>query len=170
MLETRDTGLEEGARSRDDCDMVRALRPRNHPDVVKSTLSTRDLRFNETTIDSILGAPDKIYIPERYMPDEDDEKEPTEEERAQREQKAESIRKMLSETQTTVTATDNPEVKSETSETAASSSSAFKAKIAAEKKEREHLLALNQILARQVMEKSRVVAGIVSIDKDFGIS
>lgn len=158
MLETRDTGLEEGARSRDDCDMVRALRPRNHPDVVKSTLSTRDLRFNETTIDSILGAPDKIYIPERYMPDEDDEKEPTEEERAQREQKAESIRKMLSETQTTVTATDNPEVKSETSETAASSSSAFKAKIAAEKKEREHLLALNQILARQVMEKSRVVA------------
>ncbi|ROT65661.1 putative protein Daple-like isoform X4 [Penaeus vannamei] len=148
----------KGARSRDDCDMVRALRPRNHPDVVKSTLSTRDLRFNETTIDSILGAPDKIYIPERYMPDEDDEKEPTEEERAQREQKAESIRKMLSETQTTVTATDNPEVKSETSETAASSSSAFKAKIAAEKKEREHLLALNQILARQVMEKSRVVA------------
>lgn len=60
----------QGARSRDDCDMVRALRPRNHPDVVKSTLSTRDLRFNETTIDSILGAPDKIYIPERYMPDE----------------------------------------------------------------------------------------------------
>lgn len=105
-----------------------------------------------------------------YWSFKDDEKEPTEEERAQREQKAESIRKMLSETQTTVTATDNPEVKSETSETAASSSSAFKAKIAAEKKEREHLLALNQILARQVMEKSRVVAGIVSIDKDFGIS
>lgn len=60
----------QGARSRDDCDMMRALRPRNHPDVVKSTLSTRDLRFNETTIDSILGAPNKIYIPERYMPDE----------------------------------------------------------------------------------------------------
>lgn len=59
----------QGARSRDDCDMVRALRPRNHPDVVKSTLSTRDLRFNESTIDNILGAPNKIYIPERYMPD-----------------------------------------------------------------------------------------------------
>ena len=28
-----------------------------------------------------------------------------------------------------------------------------------EKKEREHLLALNQVLARQVMEKSRMVAG-----------
>ena len=50
--------------------MARALRPRNHPDVVKSTLSTRDLRFNENTIDSIFGAPSKIYIPERYMPDE----------------------------------------------------------------------------------------------------
>ncbi|XP_066938047.1 uncharacterized protein [Macrobrachium rosenbergii] len=155
-LETRDTGADEGARSRDDCDMVRALRPRNHPDVVKSTLSSRDLRFNETTIDSVLGAPDKIYIPERYMPDEDDEKEPTEEERVQREQKAESIRKMLSETQTTVTAdVDAPRPDGETP---VSSSLAFKAKLAAEKKEREHLLALNQILARQVMEKSRVVA------------
>lgn len=28
-----------------------------------------------------------------------------------------------------------------------------------ERKEREHLLAMNQILARQVMEKSRLVAG-----------
>lgn len=157
-LETRDVGVEEGARSRDDCDMVRALRPRNHPDVVKSTLSSRDLRFNETTIDSILGAPDKIYIPERYMPDEDDEKEPTEEERAHREQKAESIRKMLSETQTTVTKGEVGEGSQPETEVTVSSSSAFKAKLAAEKKEREHLLALNQILARQVMEKSRVVA------------
>ena len=29
-----------------------------------------------------------------------------------------------------------------------------------EKKEREHLLALNQVIARQVMEKSRMVAGM----------
>lgn len=28
-----------------------------------------------------------------------------------------------------------------------------------EKKQREHLLALNQVIARQVMEKSRMVAG-----------
>ncbi|XP_069195157.1 uncharacterized protein [Procambarus clarkii] len=158
ITEARDAGAEEGARSRDDCDMVRALRPRNHPDVVKSTLSTRDLRFNETTIDSVLGAPSKIYIPERYMPDEDDEKEITEEERALREQKAESIRKMLSETQTTATKGETGEDQSSESEITSSSSSAFKAKVAAEKKEREHLLALNQILARQVMEKSRVVA------------
>ncbi|MPC23117.1 hypothetical protein E2C01_016157 [Portunus trituberculatus] len=155
-LETRDTGAQEGARSRDDCDMECALRPRNHPDVVKSTLSTRDLRFNESTIDNILGAPNKIYIPERYMPDADDEKEPTEEERVHREQKAESIRKMLSETQTTVTKGEAEE--SSSKHEGVASSTALKAKVAAEKKEREHLLALNQILARQVMEKSRVVA------------
>ena len=34
-----------------------------------------------------------------------------------------------------------------------------------EKKEREHLLALNQVIARQVMEKSRMVAGMyITID------
>ena len=31
--------------------------------------------------------------------------------------------------------------------------------MSADKKEREHLLALNQVIARQVMEKSRMVAG-----------
>ena len=35
----------------------------------KSTLSSRDLRINEATIDSIFGAPGKIHIPERYIPD-----------------------------------------------------------------------------------------------------
>jgi len=37
--------------------------------------------------------------------------------------------------------------------------STLKKKVAAEKKQREHLLQLNQILAKQVMEKSKVVAG-----------
>jgi hypothetical protein len=37
--------------------------------------------------------------------------------------------------------------------------STLKKKVAAEKKEREHLLQLNQILAKQVMEKSKMVAG-----------
>lgn len=66
---------------------------------------------------------------------------------------------MLSETQTTVTKGETGEEQLTESEPTSNSSSAFKAKVAAEKKEREHLLALNQILARQVMEKSRVVAG-----------
>jgi hypothetical protein len=37
--------------------------------------------------------------------------------------------------------------------------STLKKKVAAEKKQREHLLHLNQILAKQVMEKSKMVAG-----------
>lgn len=77
--------------------MERALRPRiNAPDVVRSTMNHKDLKYNENTIDNILGTPNKIVIPERYIP----EQEPilTAEEQLQRLRKAESIRKMLSET------------------------------------------------------------------------
>ena len=57
-------------RARDDLDMERALRPRiNAPDVVRSTLSQKELKYNESTIDSLLGAPNKIFIPERYVPE-----------------------------------------------------------------------------------------------------
>lgn len=38
-------------------------------------------------------------------------------------------------------------------------SSTLKNKMAAEKKHRDHILQLNQLLARQVMERSKVVAG-----------
>ena len=93
-----------------------------------------------------------------YLSLQEDEAEPTAEEQAQRRQKAESIRKMLTEQGTAVTA-------AEPAENGASGSDekpdpdAAKSKIAAEKKEREHILAMNQILAKQVMEKSRIVAG-----------
>ena len=63
--------LQGSARSRDDLDMERALRPRlNAPDVVRSTLSHKDFKYNENTIDSILGTPNKILIPERYIPEQ----------------------------------------------------------------------------------------------------
>lgn len=39
-------------------------------------------------------------------------------------------------------------------------SAQYKYKIAEEKQQREHLLQLNQILAQQVTEKSKIVAGI----------
>jgi hypothetical protein len=39
-------------------------------------------------------------------------------------------------------------------------SSTLKKKVAEEKRQREHLLQLNQILAHQVMEKSKMVAGM----------
>jgi hypothetical protein len=42
-----------------------------------------------------LFMPDKVFIPERYVPESDDDDFVTEEERAMREEKAERIRKML---------------------------------------------------------------------------
>ena len=41
------------------------------PDVIKSALDHKSegSRISETTIDSLFGVPDKIVIPERYIPD-----------------------------------------------------------------------------------------------------
>ena len=38
-------------------------------DVVKSLEKRDNARFDTTTIDSLFGAPEKIHIPERYIPD-----------------------------------------------------------------------------------------------------
>ncbi|XP_049837019.1 uncharacterized protein LOC126281829, partial [Schistocerca gregaria] len=136
------------ARSRDDLDMERALRPRiNAPDVVRSTMSHKDFKYNENTIDSILGTPSKIIIPERYIPEQAPEL--SAEEQLHRLKKAEAIRKMLSET-SAISASEGIEEEHQTA--------TLKKKVAAEKRQREHLLQLNQLLARQVMEKSKVVA------------
>lgn len=84
-------------RARDDLDMERALRPRiNAPDVVRSTLSHKELKYNESTIDQLLGTPNKIIIPERYIPEYTPEL--SLEEKKLRLKKADAIRKMLSET------------------------------------------------------------------------
>lgn len=74
--------------------MERALRP-GAPDVVRSTMNkTEPAKFSAETIDSILGTPGKICIPERYIP----ESAPVSpDERKKRMHKAEAIRKMLSE-------------------------------------------------------------------------
>ncbi|PSN50057.1 hypothetical protein C0J52_04229 [Blattella germanica] len=150
-IETSASPIMGSARSRDDLDMERALRPRlNAPDVVRSTMSHKDFKYNENTIDSILGTPNKIVIPERYIPEQAPEL--SAEEQLHRLKKAEAIRKMLSET-TSITTTDPKEKEEE------EQSSTLKKKVAAEKKQREHLLQLNQILAKQVMEKSKMVAG-----------
>lgn len=46
-----------------------ALRPRiNAPDVVRSALGPRE-KISENTIDKLFGAPSKILIPERYIPE-----------------------------------------------------------------------------------------------------
>ena len=67
---------------------------KNTPDVVRSALDKRDSKINSTTIDSLFGAPRKIDIPERYVPEADVD-HVTPEERQVRLKKADSIRKML---------------------------------------------------------------------------
>lgn len=82
-------------RARDDLDMERALRQRiDTPDVVRSTLSSKELKYNESTIDNILGTPNKISIPERYIPEQLPQLSAEEQEHRLR--KVESIKKMLS--------------------------------------------------------------------------
>ncbi|XP_011705953.1 PREDICTED: uncharacterized protein LOC105461165 [Wasmannia auropunctata] len=151
VLDLEDTFSKMGmGRARDDLDMERALRPRiNAPDVVRSTLSHKELKYNESTIDQLLGTPNKIVIPERYIPEQTPEL--TAEEQEQRLKKAEAIRKMLSET--TVTAPEGGDDDSNVEK-----SDTLKRKVVEEKRQREHILQLNQILAKQVMEKSKMVA------------
>lgn len=133
--------------------MERALRGNggngsSAPDVVKSTLDKKDMKINSATIDNLFGVPEKIVIPERYIP-ETDMDYISQEERQVRLKKADSIRRMLTETSATPAtgaAGINP------------SNELNNESLTEEKKQREHLLALNQVLARQVMEKSRMVA------------
>ncbi|KAG5671662.1 hypothetical protein PVAND_001851 [Polypedilum vanderplanki] len=129
-------------RARDDLDMEVALRPRiNAPDVVRSALGPRE-KISENTIDKLFGAPSKILIPERYVPEQTPELSP--EEKRRRQEKVEAIKKMLSETTPTI---GNNDIALPPSQ------------LSAEKKQREHLLQLNQILAQQVMQMSKIVAG-----------
>nr|XP_034196114.1 uncharacterized protein LOC117611843 isoform X4 [Osmia lignaria] len=151
VLDLEDTFSKMGmGRARDDLDMERALRPRiNAPDVVRSTLSHKELKYNESTIDQLLGTPNKIVIPERYIPEQTPEL--TAEEQQHRLKKAEAIRKMLSETTVTATEGNDDNINIEKSDN-------LKRKVVEEKRQRDHILQLNQILAKQVMEKSKMVA------------
>ena len=54
--------------------MEQALGPRglSTPDVIKSALNKNEVagaKINTNAIDNLFGAPDKIVIPERYVPD-----------------------------------------------------------------------------------------------------
>ncbi|ETN66791.1 hypothetical protein AND_001424 [Anopheles darlingi] len=127
-------------RARDDVDLEVTIRPRsNAPDVVRSALGPRE-KISEHTIDKLLAAPSKILIPERYVPEQTPELSP--EEKRRRQEKVEAIKKMLSDTPIGSGANEpgtNPAPN-------------------AEKKQREHLIQLNQILAQQVMQMSKIVA------------
>lgn len=145
-----------GGRSCDDLDLEQALKQTDGlttPDVIKSALDHKSegSKISETTIDSLFGVPEKIDIPERYIPDTDMDNL-TPEEKQVRLKKADSIRRMLAEQSSVQSGHRN-------TDEGTIPDNLQKQAMDEEKKQREHLLALNQVIARQVMEKSRMVAG-----------
>ncbi|XP_015834930.1 uncharacterized protein kmr isoform X3 [Tribolium castaneum] len=152
-------------RARDDLDMERALRQRiDTPDVVRSTLSSKELKYNESTIDNILGTPNKISIPERYIPEQLPQLSAEEQEHRLR--KVESIKKMLSDAAIISSSSSNlASDEKKFNKTPNSITNKATSKMIEEKKQREHLLQLNQILAKQVMEMSKIVAGTNNPDE-----
>ena len=71
-LNRHDAKLEEGkVRSRDDLDIERTLKqPSDAPDLVQSTYTQQEPDFRSNALDNLFGVPDKIDIPERYVPDQ----------------------------------------------------------------------------------------------------
>jgi hypothetical protein len=155
---------------------------------------------NLRLIDNLFGIPDKIIIPERYIPDTvstmslrfnkiisfwwlkffykkakrirkylqmpcsnfQDMDNQTPEERQVRLKKADSIRRMLADQGSPAANAMNSLGDSGSSMGDQSIMSAeVRQQMGEEKRQREHLLGLNQIIAQQVMEKSRMVAGRV---------
>ncbi|XP_043244246.1 filaggrin-2-like isoform X2 [Amphibalanus amphitrite] len=116
------------------------------PDIVRASRPGLATKYDEDTIDKLLARPQKIRIPERYVPEL--EVEPMSvEERLQRSRKAASIRKMLTQSTgflDTIGSQTEPRVRPGVAAT--------------DKLQRAHLLQLNEILARQVTEQSKRVA------------
>merc|ERR1712083_740417 len=128
--------------SRDDIDIERSLKPaRDAPDVVQSTYGQAD----DFRVENIFGAPNKINIPETRPPSPQSEEKSPEEKRT-RLKKADSIRRMLADSSATPVVTRRDGAKTPTN-------------LNEEKRQREQILALNQVLAQQVMEKSRSSRG-----------
>ncbi|XP_076328955.1 uncharacterized protein LOC143235066 [Tachypleus tridentatus] len=129
------------------------LRTAITPDIVRSTIRKTEV-FDERIIDRELGLPQKIDIPERYIEGEPEKLSTAE--KIRRNLKAESIRKMLSE----ATVYEEP-TKMEGTE----SEKMMMKKVDEEKKKRAHLLALNHTIAKEVMERSKLVAMIATLER-----
>jgi len=145
------------SRARDDTDMERELRfPSLHhplaPDVVRSTIG-QSIRINDKTIDRLFCAPDKIVIPERYVPEQQVE-EIGEEEKQKRIRKTESIRRML----TGSASVQLPRPPSVVASNENVQISTAKTLLAKERQQRSHFLGLNQVLVEEIKEKSKMVA------------
>ncbi|XP_052065774.1 uncharacterized protein LOC127705489 isoform X8 [Mytilus californianus] len=109
------------------------------PDIVKSSTTKVD-QMDEVSFErEVLAFPNKVEIPERYMP-ESDEESFTEEEKYRRQEKSDRLKKIL--TQQSIHSLSQPDVSN----------------VAQEKVRRAQLLTMNQELARQVTKKSREAA------------
>ena len=97
-----------------------------------------------------------IFFPDDFVQDMDHQ---TPEEREVRLKKADSIRRMLADQSGTTTAGVGGGDLETGGGAEASSLESAEAERSEEKKHRERLLALNQVIAQQVLEKSRMVAG-----------
>ena len=71
-LNRHDAKMEEvRVRSRDDLDIERTLKqPSDAPDLVQSTYTQQESEFRSNAFDNLFGVPEKINIPERYVPDQ----------------------------------------------------------------------------------------------------
>merc|ERR1719277_1987822 len=124
----------EALRSRDDLDIERTIKqPSDAPDLVQSTYGQTE----SSAIDNLFGVPNKINIPERYVPDQPEESTP--EEKRTRLKKADSIRRMLADSSAT------PVVKRRESNQEINMNE--------EKRQREQILALNQVLAQRFFRR-----------------
>merc|ERR1711963_375716 len=126
-------------------DVVRsAINKDDERDIVKGTpTSTR-------IIDNLFGIPDKIVIPERYIPETDMDNQ-TPEERQVRLKKADSIRRMLAEQSGPANAMNSLGDSGSSMGDQSTMSAEARQQMEEEKQQRSHLLALNQVIAQQVM-------------------
>ncbi|XP_011421722.3 pleckstrin homology domain-containing family A member 7 isoform X14 [Magallana gigas] len=117
------------------------------PDIVKSSQKTPHQLDEEAIEREILYVPNKVEIPERYIPDSDDESV-TEEEKIKREEKAEKIKRLLT----------NSSVQHSLSQPDVSQVGEIHQQAHEQKIKRAHLLEVSQELAKQVTLKSRQAA------------
>ncbi|XP_078334386.1 uncharacterized protein LOC111131248 isoform X11 [Crassostrea virginica] len=117
------------------------------PDIVKSSQKMSNPIDDQAIEREILYVPNKVEIPERYIPDSDDESI-TEEEKAKRAEKAEKIKRLLA----------NSSVQHSLSQPDVSQVGEIHQQAKEQKIKRAHLLAVGQELAKQVTLKSRQAA------------
>ncbi|XP_070199352.1 uncharacterized protein [Littorina saxatilis] len=132
-------------------DLISNVRVDDVPDVVKSSLNNVDKidHMDQDMIDrEILYFPGRVVIPERYDAEADAE-HLTEAEKSERQEKADRIKRLL--TNQSVLSMSQPDVNKVPP-------GQLHNEVLREKKERAHILTLNQELARQVTRASKRAA------------